>query len=346
MSHIIRTTDYLRNRLSALENRMQCLEEKEQEQMAHRKKYSKISRGPSLPREVIQKILSHVPTRNYFKVEHLGELYVDGILPHVVFNPSSLLPYVPQIVLKYNWLQDIANESINLTVLDDVSLVNTLELRAVTVRTSSVSKFIRLIRSTRAFHRLKSLNIQISGSIDLDELVLMWPPQLEDLSISCSQMISKNTTSYPFGCSPLKALEVAYDYFPVGIQFRDSLTKLALFGNCGEERLPDLADMLSQLVCLEELCLAGRIRDAKLDELPDSLSRFIYLAKSRRANRNCDVKPDESPKVISASLRSLNLINLGYPNTFRTNYSLVEPQGPRYYEPPFCSQATLVYKTQ
>lgn len=289
MSHLVRTTNYLQDRVSALESRMQYLEKEEKEQTANREKYARLVHGPRLPREVIQHVVTFVPAFN--KLECEGDVYVDGILLRAIFNPSSLLPYYIKDLngneAKHTRLQDVATGIIKISVLDDPSFVNSLELRAQT-EAGGFKALIQVLQPTKAFHQLKSLSIQISESFDFDELLSAWPPQLQELSIPGDNLIFNNSSPFQVNCGSLRTLEIDHFYPTVGMQFRSSLTRLILTENgfINDSMLDNLVCMLSQLACLEELCFPGYVKVTALEDANTS---------------------ERIPRVKSASLRSLDV---------------------------------------
>lgn len=286
MGHVWRTVDYLTERISSLEDRKHHLEKLENEQTAHREKYTRLVRGSRIPRKTIQSIVSFVPSHN--KLELKEEVCVDGILPHAVFNPSSILPYLDApnhaydggSKVRHGGLEDIANRRIDVSVLNDESLANSLELRA-EIYSSPLENVIQVLRRNKALHRLKSLTVREPeyDTFVLDELMLAWPPLLEELCIPSEALIDKKFPPLQVDYDSLKVLGVGYGHFQVVMLFRSSLTDLTLSGFCRAGNLGQLVHMLSQLVCLEYLCFCGRFGGK--------------------------VNLDRVPKVKSSSLRSL-----------------------------------------
>lgn len=142
---------------------------------------------PRLPREIYERILSFVPSSNKLELQYPARVYVDGILSYVIFHPSLIFPYLPQLSPRKRWkLQEIAKQPIKHTILDNAPLTRSLELHAKVagVSNGSLKEFIHILQSTNTLHRLKSLYVSPDlRYIALRELTEVWPPNLEDLRV-------------------------------------------------------------------------------------------------------------------------------------------------------------------
>lgn len=289
-------------------------------------RYGGLTQGPRLPIEVIGRILTFVPSSNKldFPARANLNIYVDGILHRAILDPSSLLPHYKDGPHKFWKLEDIASRSIKPSVLDDASLANSFDLRAVAASGISIRNLIRVLQSTNTSHRLKSLEIELYLSFDTGDLLkaLTSTRSLEKLCIE-GPLRFNSSTPLQVECKALKILQVDFEGLPAlfssGIQLYSSLTKLTLYCQCeySSDAWDNTAHMLSRLVCLEEFCIFG-YQDV-YDQPPI---------------------PKMTAKVKSASLRSLDLHSTNAVHIIKS-FSDCHINRIALYYPPVMSAKTL-----
>lgn len=279
-------------RRSFLQRQWQYLELQETKQKDYRSKYAELCRGPRIPREVINRILSFIPSNNKLKFPDLPSMtrviFIDGLLPYAVLNPPLLLPYYER-KLREDWtLADIARQEIKKTVLDEISLVTSIELRVEETHT-----FTRDHHLLRYPHRWKKLLVR--GTLRLEELFSAFrtsPSSLKELTMldGCFQA----TSTVPFEFKSLETVWIHSNYlttfFNASVQF-SFLSKLTLNWHCEETgvsytTIQELVRLLSLLTSLRDLEMLG------FDYQESILSGGV-------------------PKVDCPSLRSLSLDGLG-----------------------------------
>lgn len=214
MKYLRPASPYLQNEFSSLQERMAYLWIEEGSQLKYRAKYARVVRGPRLPREIIDKILSFVPSSNMLQQAPIFlSAHVDGLLHHAIFNPSLLIPHYTR---KYRggWaLKVIAEQTFKLTLLDDVLLTESIQLH-ITAKEGSLKGLVRDFRLAGSLHRWKALVIY--GKLSMDEFSTLfrpWPQCLEELAIDQCTPPSVTTSVIPLECDSLKTVWVRFNSF-------------------------------------------------------------------------------------------------------------------------------------
>lgn len=244
-------------------------------------------RNPSFPREIIDMVLSFIPADNNVVWGDKVFIYVDGLLPHAVFNASILLPHYENPFSNDWTLQDIAKQGIKKSILEDARLTNSIELRVKTFRSTSG------LRSLMEFpHQWKSLLV-IVNPIPIDESI--------DLIVERCEKLSLVSRSVPSSVPPEKSRTTRRSLKTIFLSFitltaffnrglLSSILNLSLYGldpssfsnyDTFKNAVDELPRILSQLPCLNELKIDGLkgYRD-DLDALPrvNSISlRCLYI---------------------------------------------------------------------
>lgn len=244
-------------------------------------------RNPSFPREIIDMVLSFIPADNNVVWGDKVFIYVDGLLPHAVFNAPILLPHYVNHFSNDWTLQDIAKQGIKKSILEDDQLTNSIELRVKTFRSTSG------LRSLMEFpHQWKSLLV-IVNPIPIDESI--------DLIVERCEKLSLVSRSVPSSVPPEKSRTTRRSLKTIFLSFitltaffnrglLSSILNLSLYGldpssfsnyDTFKNAVDELPRILSQLPCLNELKIDGLkgYRD-DLDALPrvNSISlRCLYI---------------------------------------------------------------------
>lgn len=290
LSYFWKTALYIQERASAAKERMKQLERQLKEQACLR---ARLARGPTPP-EMIDIITSYVPTSNKLRIRRKFGLvvYVDGLLPHAIRDPSLLLPFY-QKSFKSEWtLEDIANQVIKRTVLEEVSLKNYLKLRAEAQEHNIFD--VSYLRPLVLFpHQWRKLDISVSH-IELNSFIdLLKPclPRLEELNVK----VIHTATS-----GPITPYEDGRGLKTVGLNFNI----LSIFFNSGI--LDSITSLELKFIDVGQFSLDGDAFRKALMDMPRILSQLPCLRELTTAHIDCEPEDLQGlPKVASTSLRSL-----------------------------------------
>lgn len=275
---------------------MEWLKRQEEEQVELRVAYEAFARGPTLPREIISTVLSHIPSSNEVRWKEKPTVYLDGLLPHAVLKPSLLLPHYEDPFHAEWTLEEIGKQTMKQTVLDDALLIKHTELRVETMWYRAMS----LLRPLMVYpHQWKKIDIRVDWFAMNNFIDVFGPclPRLEELTIDSDRVTSSDAVT-PFQGSQLKKVNLLFSIFSAfpNAGVLDFVTSLTLnwdgsrrfrSDDAFKKALVDLPDMLSQLPCLQELSVW------RMKCTSDDLAGL--------------------PRVASTSLRSLDVY--GYPDS-------------------------------
>lgn len=281
---------------------------------------------PTLPPEIINKILSHVPTKNRLVWDGAPKVYVAGLLPHAIYDPSLLPPHYhdhnTSIPRRKQTLKDIAKQKMSFSLLGEASLANQIELHV-----ENCQDFSTLRPFLTYPLRWKKFEMEVCDPNE--NFAGLFQPcfsSLEELKIYRISTRMLHSIAFPRQKDTSSHLKAAYLSFRLFQRFfntglLNSITSLEL-GYIDERSFPDydafkgtvqnLPQMFSQLPYLYELNLTGPI--------------------DRRNPRFCDLVAG-LPRVKSTSLHSLNVARsygketIGFLNLFsdcRIDYIAVE----------------------
>lgn len=221
---------------------------------------------PTLPPEITNKILSCVPTRNKlaWNGEAVAEVYVVGLLPHAIYNPSLLPPYYHDhdtfIPRRKRTLEDIAKQKMTCSLLGEASLANQIELHV--ERCSDFSSLRQLSTYPLRWKRIR-LNVGDRNE-NFADLFQLWFSSLQELDVHVFSEIMPGIILPLQKDSRLKVATVSFNiflrFFNTGVL--NLITSLSLYDvneflfhdyNALKEVLGELPHILSQLPCLYEL---------------------------------------------------------------------------------------------
>lgn len=286
------TAHYLYERELAARKRMEWLKIQQKAQKELRIAFEAFSRGPTLPREIINTVLGHVPAINRLPgrwgLLGIPDVYIIGLLLPAVYNPSLLLPHYKECFNSKWTLEDIGKQEVKQTVLEDPLLINHIKLHDVTSSRHNISVLRPLVNHTLRWKRLSNK----LSSFSMEEFIDFVKPclqHLEELAVYTTSVTSSGAIT-PLNSSSLHtvylSLNIFSDFLDSGIL--NTVTSLTLlFGfnytdrSKSQKVLEEFPGMLSQLRCLRELVVW---------HLHRSIDDIIAL-----------------PRVNSSSLRSLDI---------------------------------------
>lgn len=292
------TAMYLREKESAAKEHLEWLKQQQKEQEELRARHA---RRP-IPPELMDRILSYIPSFNMLEWDGRPTVYVEGLLPHAVYYPSLLLPYY-QKPFSTKWtLRNIAKQRMKRTVLDEISLKQHIRLRAEVHSDNATSEILSDLRPLMSHpHQWKRLDIFVRRFIQYDFFDLFKPclPHLEELNISSLWVTATRSVQCAPAASHLKTAKLRINAFLTSFEtgILNSISSLTLGRiranqwfkkDVFRKALIRLPSMLSQLPCLEELVI------------------WTFL---------CDRDDLEGlPRVNSTSLRSLSVCGISDPD--------------------------------
>lgn len=188
------------------------------QQEAQEKLRVALSRGPILPREIISAVLDQIPTTNKLKLNWGGKVvYVDGLLPHVIFNPS-LSSLIHEEPFDTEWtVEDIAKQRVKLTVLEEAVLIKHIKLRAkASIEDFSDFRISDLRPSLKYSLQWKEFEFHMDqfNMKDFVDLIRPCLPHLEELVVFAGTMTSSSAVA-PLQESHLKGAELTFNAFSV-----------------------------------------------------------------------------------------------------------------------------------
>lgn len=238
-------------------------------EMKRKARRAKRPRGPPLPLEIADRILSYIPTKNQLmwneKQAGKPDVYVVGLLLHAIYNPSLLSPHFHYSSTSPRELKDIARGSIKRSLLEDASLADQFKLRIENCESfSSLRPFVTYP------HRWKRLEVKVQDpNEDFIELFEPCFSCLEELDIRTVCRMMPGIVLPLQKDSRLKTANLSFNifscFFDTGIL--NFITSLSLCDinesyfpdqNALKEALDNLPHMLSQLPYLYELSI-GRM---------------------------------------------------------------------------------------
>lgn len=201
-----RTAKYLCERQLAARKRLELLQTKRKVQEKLRAKHA---RGATPP-ELMNRILSYVPTFNKLEWDSEEIVYVEGLTPLIIHNPP-LLSFYTRNPYETSWrLEEIARQGVKLAVLEEVSLRKHLKLRA---RTSNISDLRPLMKYP---HKWMELEID-HGRLAMEEFIGAVEsrlPYLEELRVT-ARYVTISGVIPAVQSSQLKTVSLTFDFFSV-----------------------------------------------------------------------------------------------------------------------------------
>lgn len=230
--------------------------------------------------------------------------FVDGLLPHVLFNPSLLLPHY---YLKFNsvWtLEEVANTTVKPTLLEEASLIHCIKLHVSTYRSSGFRPLTTLPHP----HQLKRLELNYLHNtfpLSMDDFI----DSFRSLAPACTELkIQAPSTASRSSCrridwlwNPVKIICLTIVHFSgfFNSGFLDFITclhlsdigrvnKLEVTDSASKYSLDNLPSMLSQMPCLYELhiseILCGKKELERLSKVHSNSLRSLHapFAKTSR----------------------------------------------------------------
>lgn len=246
-------------------------------------------RGPVLPKEIVDVVLTHIPTNNKLIWEGKPEVYVDGLLPHAIYDVSSLLPYYGEEFSTKWTLRDIARQNVKQAVLEDESLTSNIKLRS----RPDYNDFSALRPLMEYPHQWRKLVVPVQQFV-MDDFMNVFRPclsRVEELHVSAYSITSLGTVVPLEGRPCVKtaglSLNTYSDFFNSGIL--NSITSLTV-------------DNINAYHFLNHDAFKKALND-----LPLVISRLPHLYELAAKYIDCDHTDLEGlPRVNSTSLHSLD----------------------------------------
>lgn len=269
------TALYLCEKGAAARERLDWLKKRRRIQEELRAKHA---RGRTPP-ELLDRVLSYIPTSNVLIWEGKPAVYVEGfgLLLHAVYNPSLLLPYFQESFSAKWTLEDIGMQKIKQTVLEDVFLGKDAKLRSVVTSIRRHSQLRSLSVMMKHPHQWKKLEIDDDDDPSAVDFFLNMTksclPHLQELCIGPKRDFKFHVASRGINL-PLRGGDLKTARFTTSRIFKplfnmgilNSITTLTLCKPiCWDlypttDALPgalsDLLHMISQLPCLYELAIS------------------------------------------------------------------------------------------
>lgn len=261
MDYFWRTALYLREKELAARKRMEWLKNQLKVQEELRLKYS---RG-RIPPEVVDRVLSYIPTTNELICEDFqGTVFVDGLLHPAVYNTFALIPHFRKSFSRKWCLVDLGGQKVKLAVLEEESLRKHLKLR---VKRRDTRGLNSLMKYTQQWKTVK-IHVPRRSIGEVFNALEPCLPYLEKLDARC--LVTSFTPVAPLPVfKNLKTVKLSFNFFPdiFNSGILNSITSLTLHafsavkisdGDVFKKALDDFPHMLSQLPCLSELTVQDR----------------------------------------------------------------------------------------